>query len=66
LLDNVFVGEIIEIMRKGPLPAAADALLAKASARMSDRGGTQPSKPDDLTIVLYRSHAPKRKQRAAE
>jgi serine/threonine protein phosphatase PrpC len=66
LLDNVFVGEIIEIMRKGPLPAAADALLAMASARMSDRGSSQPSKPDDLTIVLYRTHAPKRKQRAAE
>jgi serine/threonine protein phosphatase PrpC len=54
LFDNVFADEIIEIIRRGPLGAAADRLMATAGKRMTARIGTKPSKPDDLTVVLYR------------
>jgi serine/threonine protein phosphatase PrpC len=60
LLDNLFVDEIIEIIRIGPLKAAADKLIAKALGRMKSNGSNQPSKPDDLTIILFRPHLPKR------
>jgi serine/threonine protein phosphatase PrpC len=66
LLDNLFVAEIVEIIRKGPLPAAADSLMAKASARMRNGPTKQPSKPDDLTIALYRPRAPRRKLRSPD
>lgn len=59
LLDNLFVDEIVEIIRKGPLPAAADRLLEEASARMVQENKESPSKPDDLSIILYRPNAPK-------
>jgi serine/threonine protein phosphatase PrpC len=59
LLDNLFVDEIVEIIRMGPLTAAADRLVEKALSRMKSNGSGQPSKPDDLTIILFRPHAPK-------
>jgi serine/threonine protein phosphatase PrpC len=55
LLDNLFADEIIEIMRRGPLDEAADTLMAAASKRMVTEDGTSPSKPDDLTVILYRA-----------
>jgi serine/threonine protein phosphatase PrpC len=64
LLDNLFVDEIVETVRKGPLAKAADRLMEMASARMRDSDSKKPSKPDDLTIVLYRPRAPKRKPRS--
>jgi serine/threonine protein phosphatase PrpC len=60
LLDNLFADEIIEIIRIGPLGAAADKLIAKALGRMRSNGSNQPSKPDDLTIVLFRPRVAKR------
>jgi serine/threonine protein phosphatase PrpC len=54
VLDNLYVDEIIEIIRIGPLGQAADKLIAAARERMLAAGGTAPSKPDDATIVLYR------------
>ena len=57
LSDNLYVDEIVEIIRAGPLPAAADRLVAEARARMEGVGGASPSKPDDLTVVLFRRHA---------
>jgi serine/threonine protein phosphatase PrpC len=54
LFDNVFADEIIEIIRRGPLGAAADRLMDVAGERMAAHIGTKPSKPDDLTVVLYR------------
>lgn len=66
LLDNLFADEIIEIIRMGPLKAAADKLSAKALGRMKSNGSNQPSKPDDLTIVLFRPHVPKKPRRRAQ
>lgn len=54
LMDNVLVGEIVERIRKGPLDKAADAVVALARRRMSGTAPEQPSKPDDLTLLLFR------------
>lgn len=56
LLDNLFVDEIVDIIRVGPIGAAADRLVDKALRRMKSNGAGQPSKPDDLTIILFRPH----------
>ena len=54
LMDNLYVDEIVEIVRKGPLADAADKLVSRAMERMMPTGGDEPSKPDDFTIVLFR------------
>lgn len=55
LLDNLYIDEIVEIIRKGSLPAAADRLVDAARERMRlEDPGNMPSKPDDVTIILYR------------
>jgi len=64
LVDNLYVDEIVEIIRAGRLAKAADKLIAAARKRMITDGGTKPSKPDDLTVILYRKRAPRRRERA--
>jgi protein phosphatase len=54
VLDNLYIDEIVAIIRSGPLARAADRLLEAARARMETRKGNDPSKPDDVTILLYR------------
>lgn len=54
LMDNVHVDEIVEIVRKGPLSAAADAVVDVANQRMSKAVDGEPSKPDDLSLLLFR------------
>lgn len=54
LMDNVLVGEIVERIRKGPLVKAADAVIALARRRMNGTAVDQPSKPDDLSLILFR------------
>ncbi|MGI9272655.1 MAG: PP2C family protein-serine/threonine phosphatase [Woeseiaceae bacterium] len=54
LMDNVLIAEIIERVRKGPLDKAADAVVALARRRMGGTASEQPSKPDDLSVVLFR------------
>ena len=44
----------IERIRKGPLDAAAERLVALARHRMAAKTTAQPSKPDDLSLILYR------------
>jgi serine/threonine protein phosphatase PrpC len=61
LMDNLFVNEIVDIIRAGPLVAAADRLVAVARERMDNAEGDRPSKPDDLTVVLYRPKVARRK-----
>lgn len=54
LIDNLHTGEIVERMRKGSLPLAALRLAEDARGRMTDPEANQPSKPDDLTFIVYR------------
>jgi serine/threonine protein phosphatase PrpC len=54
LTDNIHVEEIVELMRKGPLEGALDGLVGLARRRMTIESKTQPSKPDDLSVILFR------------
>lgn len=57
LMDNVHVDEIIECVRKGPLPDAARSAVTLANERMQKIEEGQPSKPDDLSLILFRKPA---------
>lgn len=61
LFDNLFIDEIVDTIRKGPLAAAADRLVERARLRMQGGAAEQPCKPDDLTVVLFRPPAPRRR-----
>jgi len=54
LIDNLSLEEIVELIRKGPLDRAVGGLAALARERMTSARSGHPSKPDDLTILLYR------------
>jgi serine/threonine protein phosphatase PrpC len=54
LSDNFQVDEIVERIRKGQLAKVMNALIRETHERMQHPTTEQPSKPDDLTIVLYR------------
>lgn len=54
LTDNVHVEEIIEHIRKGPLLDAVHAVVDLARTRMTSSNSKDPSKPDDLSLILYR------------
>lgn len=54
LSDNLFIEEIIEAVRKGPLDNAATELEKTTHERMTKTQQGQPNKPDDLSFVLYR------------
>jgi serine/threonine protein phosphatase PrpC len=54
VLDNLYLDEIIEIIRIGPIAKAADRLIEATRERMMNGKGSDPSKPDDATIMLYR------------
>ena len=54
LMDNVHVHEIAELIRKGPIVEAARALTSLARRRMTVETMHQPSKPDDLSVILFR------------
>ena len=65
IADNLYIDEIVDIIRAGPLNRAADRLIAAARERMEQAKGENPSKPDDVTIILYRAHPPRRRKRQA-
>jgi len=54
LFDNLHTEEIVEICRKGQLSEAGRRLAGKCRARMVEPEEGQPSKPDDLSFILYR------------
>lgn len=54
LLDNLSLREIVETIRTGPLPTAAATLATRCAQRMQTPDRDHPSKPDDLTFVLFR------------
>ncbi len=57
LMDNVHLDEIIERVRKGPLDSAAERVISLAHRRMTGVSAALPSKPDDLSLILYRRGA---------
>lgn len=54
LMDNIHTHEIVELIRKGPLSAAIDSITNLAKRRMVVESKHQPSKPDDLSVILFR------------
>lgn len=54
LMDNVHVEEIIERVRKGPIDDAIARVVTLANRRMNGATTGQPSKPDDLSLILFR------------
>lgn len=54
LTDNLHLSEVVDRMRTGPLASAGERLVSLAARRMADRDSSMPSKPDDLSILLYR------------
>ena len=54
LMDNVHVDEIIEFVRKGPLSDAMRGTVELANQRMQKAEVGLPSKPDDLSLILFR------------
>jgi len=61
LTDNVHIHEITDLIRKGPLAAAIKSITGLARRRMTVETIHQPSKPDDLSVILFRK--PYRKER---
>ena len=54
LTDNVHLDENIERIRKGALADGAQAVAGLARRRMANGDNNQPSKPDDLSLILFR------------
>jgi serine/threonine protein phosphatase PrpC len=54
LHDNLHNEEVVNTVRKGPLARAARELVRVGTERMNDSEGQEPSKPDDLTFVMFR------------
>lgn len=52
--DNVHIDELVELARKGSLDAAADSVIDEVSQRMAVERQGMPSKPDDLSLILFR------------
>lgn len=63
LFDNARLDEIVEMVRSGPIEDAVDLLAKHCTARMASACDGEPSKPDDLTFILYRPYrSPKAKR----
>jgi len=54
LFDNLYLSEIVEWVRKGPLEEAVASLTQTAVNRMLESAEGRPSKPDDLSIIAFR------------
>jgi serine/threonine protein phosphatase PrpC len=60
LSDNLHLHEIIARVRKGPLDRVARCLQEETHQRMDRPIDGRPSKPDDLTFVIFRPSLPVR------
>lgn len=54
LFDNLQIGEITEVVRRGPLHTAAEKLVDICRQRMNQDSGARPHKPDDLGLIVFR------------
>lgn len=57
LTDNVTFDEAIVRIRKGKLCQCAHEITELAAQRMANPVDGRPSKPDDLTVLLFRRHS---------
>ena len=57
LFDNLVLDAILDRVRTGPVAEGVADLCRSARRRMTRPSDTQPSKPDDLTIVAFRRPA---------
>jgi serine/threonine protein phosphatase PrpC len=65
LFDNLYTDEIVDLVRKGPLPDAGTRLANMAQRRMTHPKEGEPSKEDDLTFLLFRRAAARKDGRAS-
>jgi serine/threonine protein phosphatase PrpC len=54
LLDNLSLQEIVDGIRAGPLARVVRNLARTCGRRMREPEGNYPSKPDDLSFLLFR------------
>ena len=54
LTDNIQIDDVVNIIRKGPLANAMESMVRLAHHRMVNESKLQPSKPDDLSLILFR------------
>lgn len=54
LTDNLHNDEIIDAIRRGSLHQVMERVIAAVRQRMVSPGDDQPSKPDDLTFMIFR------------
>ena len=54
LWDNLYLSEVIELIRSGDLLESAQTMTQLAVSRMDEPASGSPSKPDDLSFILYR------------
>jgi len=54
LFDNLHIEEIVDCVRRGLLDRAGERLAFAVRRRMTEPTEGEPSKPDDLTFVLFR------------
>ncbi len=57
--DNLLPRELVELARKSPLERVRDRLAALGRRRMLEPTAGAPSKPDDLSFVLFRPDPPR-------
>jgi serine/threonine protein phosphatase PrpC len=61
LWDNLHTEEIVDKIRKGTLRRAVRTVSEECGRRMRNGAEERPSKPDDLTFIVFRLYAPRRK-----
>lgn len=61
LSDNLHTEEIVARVRKGPLQEAVSTVAEECGRRMRNGAEGTPSKPDDLTFILFRLSSLRRK-----
>lgn len=54
LFDNLYLSEVVERIRKGPLDEGVRSLVDLALGRMLEAVSGMPSKPDDLSLAAFR------------
>lgn len=53
VFDNLFLPEVVDIVRKGPLDERCSALVNACADRMATCSPDVPGKPDDIAIILF-------------